>query len=89
MPVYEYACTRCGHHFEQYRKINARGAPRCPRCGAPGRKVFLPVGVIFKGSGFHSTDYRTPPAGATQETEKEAPQLASSGSEDSKGGDSD
>jgi putative FmdB family regulatory protein len=64
MPVYEYSCGTCGEHFEQYRKVTARSAARCPDCGGRGRKVFRPVGIIFKGSGFHCTDYR--PSGDKQ-----------------------
>ena len=60
MPVYEYSCAECGEQFEQYREVTARSAARCPECGGPGQKVFRPVGIIFKGSGFHSTDYRKP-----------------------------
>ncbi len=60
MPVYEYSCAECGERFEQYRKVTARSAARCPECGGRGQKVFRPVGIIFKGSGFHCTDYRKP-----------------------------
>lgn len=84
MPIYEYACTECGHHFEQYRKVNARKASRCPECGKPGRKVFRPVGVIFKGSGFHCTDYRTPAAGTSES--KRSSQASSPPSSDSDAG---
>jgi putative FmdB family regulatory protein len=58
--LYEYSCVECGERFEQYRKVNARSEARCPGCGGRGRRVFHPVGIIFKGSGFHSTDYRRP-----------------------------
>jgi putative FmdB family regulatory protein len=60
MPVYEYSCTKCGERFEQYRTVRARSASRCPVCGGRGQRIFRPVGIIFKGSGFHSTDYREP-----------------------------
>jgi len=60
MPVYEYRCAKCGERFEQYRTVTTRRAARCPECGGRGRKVFRPVGIIFKGSGFHVTDYRKP-----------------------------
>jgi putative FmdB family regulatory protein len=62
MPVYEYRCTQCLHRFELYQAVG-EAAPECPQCGSPSRKVFTSVGLIFKGSGFHTTDYRkTPPA---------------------------
>ena len=60
MPVYEYVCDQCGNCFEQYRKPSERRLARCPQCRARARKVFRPVGIIFKGSGFYSTDYRKP-----------------------------
>ena len=60
MPIYEYACVECTHQFEQYRKVTDPPPKRCPQCRGRVRKMFRPVGIIFKGSGFHSTDYRTP-----------------------------
>jgi putative FmdB family regulatory protein len=57
MPVYEYACTKCGHHFEQRRKVTDPPASRCPECRCRVKRVYAPVGIIFKGSGFHVTDY--------------------------------
>jgi putative FmdB family regulatory protein len=61
MPTYEYRCTQCNHLFEQVQPVGDP-APACPVCGAPTRKVFSSVGLIFKGSGFHVTDYRKPAA---------------------------
>ncbi len=61
MPLYEYRCTKCGHQFEVRHGV-AENVERCERCGATVRRVFSPVGIIFKGSGFHINDYRkTPP----------------------------
>jgi len=57
MPLYEYRCTQCHHDFEQQQPVGSP-APGCPRCGSPSRKVYSSVGLIFKGSGFHTTDYR-------------------------------
>ncbi len=57
MPVYEYGCTKCGHRFEQRRKVTDPPAARCPECRSRVKRVFAPVGIIFKGSGFHVTDY--------------------------------
>ncbi len=57
MPVYEYACTKCGHRFEQRRSVTDPPASRCPQCRCAVKRVFAPVGIIFKGSGFHVTDY--------------------------------
>ena len=57
MPLYEYRCTQCHHDFEQQQPVGSP-APGCPRCGSPSRKVYSSVGLIFKGSGFHTTEYR-------------------------------
>ena len=83
MPVYEYACVECGHHFEQYHKVTDRPPRRCPECRGRVRKVFRPVGIIFKGSGFHVTDYRKPEKRAADEPKKEPAQKASSKDQDS------
>jgi len=58
MPVYEYKCPSCGHRFEVFRKISDSPDGKCPECETQAKRVFHPVGVIYKGSGFHTTDYR-------------------------------
>lgn len=69
MPIYEYHCPHCGHRFETTHAVNAR-PPKCERCGRAVRRVFTPVGIIFKGSGWHITDYRKTPAPADGEAKK-------------------
>ncbi|UCC68975.1 MAG: FmdB family transcriptional regulator [Armatimonadota bacterium] len=81
MPVYEYACVECGHHFEQYHKVTDRPPRRCPKCPGRVRKVFRPVGIIFKGSGFHTTDYRKPEKKAVGEPKKQPTGTTSTKSE--------
>jgi len=71
MPLYEYRCTKCGHLFEVTHGVGAT-VERCERCGGAVRKVFSPVGIIFKGSGFHINDYRKTPAPAEGDTKKPA-----------------
>src|SRR5436309_10603791 len=61
MPVYAYRCTRCDHLFEVTHEVGGTPGP-CPVCGGSARRVFTSVGLIFKGSGFHTTDYRKSPA---------------------------
>ena len=57
MPTYEYECTKCGHTFELYQSITAKPLSRCPECkGSVRRIIYGGMGVIFKGSGFYSTD---------------------------------
>ena len=60
MPTYEYKCEFCGHHFEQFQSITSPPTKICPKCGKEGVTRLLTggSGLIFKGSGFYSTDYR-------------------------------
>ncbi len=58
MPTYQYACTECGHAFEQFQSFSDDALTECPECGGRLRKVFNAVGVVFKGSGFYRTDSR-------------------------------
>jgi putative FmdB family regulatory protein len=68
MPLYEYRCTKCNHKFEVYHDVGGTAGP-CPVCGGEVKRVFSSVGLIFKGSGFHTTDYRKSPStdGAKQD----------------------
>jgi putative FmdB family regulatory protein len=59
MPTYEYACTECGDRTEVVRSFSDEPMTTCTVCGGPLRKVFSPVGIVFKGSGFYRTDSRT------------------------------
>ena len=58
MPTYQYACTECGHAFEQFQSFHDDALTECPECQGRLRKVFNAVGVVFKGSGFYRTDSR-------------------------------
>lgn len=57
MPIYQYKCFGCGAAFERMQEWNDDPVENCESCGGVVRKVISPVGVIFKGSGFHVTDY--------------------------------
>ena len=58
MPLYEYECTVCGHHFEQIESRHDAAAEACPQCGGQVKRLLgTGVGVVFKGSGFYATDY--------------------------------
>ncbi len=59
MPIYEYACGSCGHHFEARQKFSDDPISKCPECGQTVRRVFHPAGIIFKGSGFYINDSRS------------------------------
>jgi putative FmdB family regulatory protein len=59
MPTYEYECTRCGHVFEEFQSITADPLSECPKCGASVKRLIgAGMGIIFKGSGFYTTDYK-------------------------------
>jgi putative FmdB family regulatory protein len=71
MPTYEYECTKCGHRFELFQKITDPPRKRCPKCrGAVRRLIGTGAGMIFKGSGFYTTDYRS--ESYKQQKEKES-----------------
>jgi putative FmdB family regulatory protein len=56
MPTYEYACTSCGERTEAKQGFNDPPLEECLVCGGKLRKLYSPVGIVFKGSGFYSTD---------------------------------
>ena len=56
MPIYEYACTSCGERTEAKQRFSDPPLEDCLQCGGKLRKLFSPVGIVFKGSGFYSTD---------------------------------
>jgi putative FmdB family regulatory protein len=61
MPTYEYECSNCGHKFEKFQSIKASPIKKCPACGknTAQRLIGMGAGLIFKGSGFYITDYRS------------------------------
>jgi putative FmdB family regulatory protein len=61
MPTYDYQCEACGHRFEKFQSIKAAPIRKCPKCGKNAVKRLLGTGagIIFKGSGFYTTDYRS------------------------------
>ncbi|WP_248580372.1 FmdB family zinc ribbon protein [Nocardioides sp. InS609-2] len=84
MPTYQYACTACGHAFEQIQSFSDDALTHCPECDGRLRKVFNAVGVVFKGSGFYRNDSRT----ADSSSAPASTAASSSGSSDSKKPDS-
>ena len=61
MPTYEYVCKDCGYKFEKFQSITANSLRKCPQCSKMKlqRLIGGGAGIIFKGSGFYQTDYRT------------------------------
>ena len=61
MPIYTYHCDNCGVQFERTQKFTDQPLTCCPECNKKAlRKIYTPVGIVFKGSGFYSTDNRSP-----------------------------
>lgn len=83
MPIYTYRCTSCGVQFDQQQKFSDPPLTRCPECSKKTlQKVFQPVGIVFKGSGFYATDHRSP-SGQGRSTSKEKPSGGESSGESS------
>jgi putative FmdB family regulatory protein len=72
MPTYDYACDSCDHQLEQFQSITAKPLKKCPQCGKMSLKRLIGsgAGVIFKGSGFYQTDYRSESYKKAKESEK-------------------
>jgi putative FmdB family regulatory protein len=66
MPIYEYACTACGERTEARQSFDDPPLEDCPHCGGKLRKLYSPVGIVFKGSGFYSTDQKSKKSGRDQ-----------------------
>jgi putative FmdB family regulatory protein len=58
MPTYSYRCASCGHQFDIFQRFSDDPLSECPQCHGQLRKVFHPVGVVFKGTGWYITDSR-------------------------------
>lgn len=86
MPTYEYQCNSCGHHFEEFQSIKAEPIQICPKCkGSIRRLIGSGAGILFKGSGFYQTDYRSSSYQKKAEAEKKssAPQESKPAAKDS------
>jgi putative FmdB family regulatory protein len=85
MPIYEYRCSRCHYQFETVHGVGET-VDRCERCGGPVRRVFSPPALIFKGPGFHVTDYRktAPPSDGDGKASGSAKGTSEKGASESK-----
>ncbi len=86
MPTYQYTCTECGEPVEAVQKFSDAPLTVCTACGGRLRKVFSPVGIVFKGSGFYRTDSRngaSASAPAAKDKEKTSSDSSSSSSDSS------
>jgi putative FmdB family regulatory protein len=80
LPIYEYKCAN-GHVFETVQSMSDDPVTECEVCGAPVERVYHPVAVHFKGSGFYSTDYGSKKKGAGDGKEKESSKSSESSSD--------
>jgi putative FmdB family regulatory protein len=87
MPIYEYRCDR-GHTFEVMQRMTEDPLTSCSTCDAPVQRVFHPVAVHFKGSGFYTTDYAKKKAAGGDSAKGDSSKSESKDSKDSKPADS-
>ena len=73
MPTYQYTCTECGEPVEAVQKFTDAPLIVCAACGGRLRKVFSPVGIVFKGSGFYRTDSRNGSGSAKDKSSGDSP----------------
>ena len=84
MPVYTYRCDNCGVQFDRKQSFTDPLLKVCPDCGKKTlHKVYTPVGIVFKGSGFYATDHRSPSGQNKSKTSHEEKSSSSSASESS------
>ena len=85
MPTYQYTCTECAEPVEVVQKFTDDPLTECVACGGRLRKVFSPVGIVFKGSGFYRTDSRngSSPAATAVKDKKSADSSSANGSGES------
>ena len=74
MPTYAYECEACGHHFEKFQSMTANSLRKCPECKERKleRLIGPGAGIIFKGSGFYETDYRSDSYKKAEKADKES-----------------
>jgi putative FmdB family regulatory protein len=91
MPTYDYKCNACSHTFEQFQSMKDKPLRKCPKCGKSALERLIGTGaaVIFKGSGFYQTDYRSEAYKKSAEADKkpEAKPATSETKSDGKAGD--
>ena len=92
MPTYEYVCDACEHEFEEFQSFSEEPLKKCPKCGKPKLRRLFGAGaaVLFKGSGFYQTDYRSESyksaAKAEQDASKPAEKTDKAGTNGTAGG---
>jgi putative FmdB family regulatory protein len=85
VPTYQYTCTDCGEPVEAVQKFTDDPLTMCATCGGRLRKVFSPVGIVFKGSGFYRTDSRNGSVSASDKKDKQPSESSAKSSEPASG----
>jgi putative FmdB family regulatory protein len=67
VPTYDYRCDHCGHGFTKVQRFDEEPLAACPQCGKRPRRLLSKPAIVFKGSGWHVTDYRRPGEGGKSE----------------------
>jgi putative FmdB family regulatory protein len=83
MPTYEYHCDGCQHHFDEFQSMSEEPLTKCPECGKKKLRRLFGTGaaVLFKGSGFYETDYRSESYKQAAKADQEAPKPAAGGTD--------
>src|SRR5437764_5865088 len=91
MPTYDYVCDNCQHKWELFQSIKAEAVRKCPECGKnkARRRIGPGAGIIFKGSGFYQTDYRSDSYKQAADADSKSQSSASSSTAETKSGSSD
>ena len=89
MPTYDYKCRACEHRWDEFQPITAQATRKCPECGKPKaeRVIGAGAGILFKGSGFYQTDYRSEGYKKSAEADKKAAEPKTEAKSDKKSGD--
>jgi putative FmdB family regulatory protein len=88
MPTYTYRCQKCGHEFERFQSMSDEPVKRCEKCKGKVHRVFHPVGIVLKGSGFYKTDNRSSSKKSSGGGESKSSESSESSSESSSASDS-
>ena len=84
MPTYTYRCQKCGHEFERFQSMSDEPVKRCEKCKSKVQRMFHPVGIVLKGSGFHKNDNRSPSKKSSGGDSKSSDSKSSDSSSESK-----
>jgi putative FmdB family regulatory protein len=81
MPIYGYRCGSCGHEFEILQRMSDPPLKTCPKCAGELHKMVYAAGIIYKGSGYYNTDYKSTSRGSDSSSEKGSDKSSDKGSD--------